>query len=283
MQDFKISEPPTDEVKGRLRPPDEAQHIDGVSVGDSIARKFRIPRGFDGAYLKGGLEVLGLGHHYHDAWWRRTARKNPTLTPWNYENQAIFVHIPKTAGLSIYTAFDMPMPHDTHAPVAAYQAADLNLFRNAFVFAVIRNPWDRLVSAFHYLKFQPAAAEDQRWDHDILWSQRYLSGIDTFRDFLQALRIPKFRRLVVTWRHFIPQHYFITEARTGITVKNLIRFEDLEHGLADVAAKIGLGIEIERRNASWRAIYQTYYNDDDRQFVAGLYAKDIALFGYTFE
>ena len=283
MPELQIFEHPTNEKVVRLRPATTTPPPEIIRGDLKTTSKSRGLRGLSGAYLKGGLEVLGLGHHYHDAWWRRTVRSKPPLTPWNYENQAIFVHIPTTGGLSVYKAFGMEMPHDTHAPVAGYYAADLNLFRNAFVFALIRNPWDRLLAAFHYLKFQPVSAADQRSDRDILWSKRHLSGIDTFDDFMYALRMPKFRRLVLTWRHFIPQHYFITEARTGVTVKNLVRFEDLDCGLADVAVKIGLGIKVGQRNASWRAGYQDYYDDDDRQFVAGLYAKDIALLGYTFE
>lgn len=183
-------------------------------------------------YLKGSLDLFGLGHAYHDAWWRHCARKHSPITQWNYEHKTIFIHIPKTAGLSIYEMFGMDLPHDTHSPVAGYRAADAKLFKRAYKFSVIRNPWDRLVSAFHYLKYQPTSLNDIRYSQNEFWSERYLSDIDSFPEFIRALHVPKFRRLVLTWRHFIPQHYFLTTVASGLLVDHLVRFEDLQKGLS---------------------------------------------------
>jgi|SRR5208282_4206627 len=228
-------------------------------------------------YLKSNLELFGLGHAYHDAWWRRNARKHSFITQWNYQHEAIFIHIPKTAGVSIYEMFGMDLPHDTHSPVAGYRAADAMLFKKAYKFSVIRNPWDRLVSAFHYLKYKPFA------DQDEFWSERYLSGINSFPEFMRALHVPKFRRLVLTWRHFIPQHYFLTTVASGLLVDHVVRFEDLQKGLEHVAKNIGVPVSMVRRNVSEHAVYQDYYHSEaDIQFVSSIYASDIKLFGYTF-
>ena len=234
-------------------------------------------------YLKGNLECFGLGHAYHDAWWRRNARKDSPITQWNYQHETIFIHIPKTEGLSIYEMFGMDLPHDTHSPVAGYRTADATLFKKAHKFSVIRNPWDRLVSAFHYLKYQSTSPNEKRWSQNEFWSERYLSGIDSLPEFMRALRVPKFRRLVLTYRHFIPQHYFLTTVASGLLVDHLVRFEDLEKGLEDVANNIGVRVSMVRRNVSEHAVYQHYYHSEaDIQFVGSIYASDIKLFGYTF-
>ncbi len=232
--------------------------------------------------MKGYLELLGLGHSYHDYWWRRNARAHSPLTSWNYDRKVIFVHIPKTAGLSIYEMFGMDYPPDTHAPVAGYQQADAALFRNAYKFSVVRNPWDRLVSAFHYLKHQSASLNEKKWREDEAWAERYLAKLNCFSDFMRALQTPDFRRQILTWRHFIPQHYFLTCGGSEILVDQLVYFEDLQNGLEDVAKKIDVPLKSVHRNASTRSGYQQYYTEADAELVASIYARDIELFSYVF-
>ena len=137
-------------------------------------------------HFKGYSEPLGLGHAYHDAWWRMTAYKKTPLTQWNYEHQAIFVHVPKTAGLSIYEMLGMD-PVRYACPRRGLSASGPGLFEKAFKFAVVRNPWDRLVFAFHHLKYGPPYRR-MPWDEDRWWAERYLSEINSFAEFLRALR-----------------------------------------------------------------------------------------------
>jgi hypothetical protein len=237
----------------------------------------------DRAYVKSHLEIFGLTHAYHNFWWRRAARRQPLLTDWNRKHNAVFVHVPKNAGLSTYKMFGMDKPHDTHSPVAGYIAADPAFFAGAVKFAIVRNPWDRLVSGFHYLKHKPVSTNARRWVEDELWADQYLSDIYSFDNFLYALRTPKYRRIVLTWRHFMPQNYFLTTGRSGILVDHLVRFEHLEAGLDAVAARIGVPISMVRLNHSGRAPYAEYYRDpDDIALVGKMYARDIELFGYSF-
>ena len=232
--------------------------------------------------FKGYLELLGLGHSYHDLWWRRNVRQHSPLTPWNYDRNVIFVHIPKTAGLSIYEMFGMDYPPDTHAPVAGYQQADATLFKTAYKFAVVRNPWDRLVSAFHYLKHNAASPNEKQWSQDQNWAERHLVKFSCFSQFMQALHAPDFRRLVLTWRHFIPQHYFLTSGGSDILVDHVIYYEDLQKGLEEVAHKIGVALKPVHRNVSKRSGFRQYYRQEDIDLVGSIYARDIELFSYSF-
>ena len=234
-----------------------------------------------GIRLKGALEEMQLAHSYQDIRWNWAARRRSPLTKWNYRHSAIFVHIPRTAGLSVYSAFDMERPYDTHAPIAAYRAADPALFQRAFKFAVVRNPWDRLVSGFHHLKAGPS--EGKRWDEDDWWSRHYLTGVSTFQEFLRSLRNPSFRRNVRSWRHFVPQYRFLTAAHSELHVDELVRFEHLETGLDQAASKIGVTTSLKKLNGSNRLNYKVFYSSDDIEFVGRLYARDIELFSYTFD
>ena len=122
----------------------------------------------------GTIEALGIGRLYHNLWWDRVSRQRSPWTNWSRENRVVFIHVPKNAGTSIYEAFDMDIPDNTHCPVTGYLASDGDRFFDSFSFGFVRNPWDRMVSAFHYLKHKPISDDDKRW------AAQMLAPFDTF-------------------------------------------------------------------------------------------------------
>ena len=60
----------------------------------------------------------------------------------------IFVHINKTAGTSIEHALGLPFQHKTARQFI--NEIGLETWRTTFTFAVVRNPWDKVVSHYHY-------------------------------------------------------------------------------------------------------------------------------------
>lgn len=66
------------------------------------------------------------------------------MSVFNREYNAIFIHIPKTAGSSIQEA----LGHGGHETIHHYMEQEG--FNRAFKFAFVRNPWDRFISmCFH--------------------------------------------------------------------------------------------------------------------------------------
>ena len=70
----------------------------------------------------------------------------------NKENNFVFIHVPKTGGVSIRKSlFDQDIgPHTTALDQRIYMGK--KKYNDFSVIAFVRNPWDRLVSAFFYLK-----------------------------------------------------------------------------------------------------------------------------------
>ncbi len=58
------------------------------------------------------------------------------------------------------------------------------------------------------------------------------------------------------------------------------RFEHLENDFAAITSHLGIEVELRKKNMSNHNRFQTYYSDDTVEFVAHLYAVDIANFGY---
>ena len=85
--------------------------------------------------------------------------------PLSHRYKAIFIHIPKTAGTSIYTVLSIPQ-NEKHFYTAAHKIPSHQhltptqlkpkipgpIWNNYFKFTVVRNPFDRVVSDYRYLK-----------------------------------------------------------------------------------------------------------------------------------
>jgi hypothetical protein len=223
------------------------------------------------------LRLVGLSYPYHLAWWRRAIRTRPILTDWNYQRQAIFIHIPKTAGTSVLAGLDAPQAFDTHAPSQIYRAADPALFERAFKFTVVRNPWDRFASTFHFMKHGTGWELQQRW-------ARAHIGTLSFAGFTRRLRDPLFRASVMAERFFFPQTFWLGGIGRSDGVDEVFRYETLDAAMRNLRLRFGLDPVREtphlRRVA--RPDFRTLYDDESRAIVGRLYRRDAEALGYSF-
>ena len=71
------------------------------------------------------------------------------------EHKAIFIHIPKNAGTSIETYFangSVRIQPSKHADIHEIKRKFQNSYNNYRKFTIIRNPYDKMVSWYFYLK-----------------------------------------------------------------------------------------------------------------------------------
>ena len=146
--------------------------------------------------------------------------------------------------------------------------SDLDLFKFAFV----RNPWDRVVSAWAY-------ACDREWYN----GRRVIKKIPnpSFDEFVRNHMWDEDGNAISV--HWLPQCEFV-EYDGEIFVDFLGRFETLAKDYAEVCNKIGIPIDEELPvvNTSKHEHYTTYYTEELKQIIAEKYARDIELFGYEF-
>ena len=204
----------------------------------------------------------------------------------------IFVHAPKTGGTSMSVALerramaddiligDTPKAKRRAGRVAKLQAAAAGRlwkhstiadiegivdFSGMFVFTLVRNPWDRLVSYYHWLK-------DQSWDHPAVHAAQEQS----FADFLgNAVVMDPFRSM--------PFQAYVTNRAGTQRCDAFIRLEALDEDSAALEAHLGFSLgDVPRLNNSARGPYRDYYDRRTRELVAENCAADIARFGYVF-
>ena len=184
---------------------------------------------------------------------------------------AIFVHVPKCGGTSVENQIGA---FHGHRSAVYFRAADRALFARAFKFTV-RNPYDRLVSGFHYLKQQRANELNQAW------AVRTLGGVGDFREFTEALEDRGFARRVTAWKHFVPQWSFVCDGRGAPMVDLVGRTEDFDGFVAEVGRRSAIRLRNEVHRASARRPWQDYYTPRAKGVVAALYREDFRAFGYA--
>ncbi|WP_424941920.1 sulfotransferase family 2 domain-containing protein [Aliiroseovarius crassostreae] len=207
----------------------------------------------------------------------------------------IFVHAPKTGGTSLALALearamkddlmlgDTPKAMKRRKRLKDVQAAgrlwkhsrlcDIaglvtpDQMRDYFVFMLVRNPWDRMVSYYHWLRAQG-------FDHPAVQLARS-------SDFAAFLKAPE------TQASFQASSFasYVTDAQGHDCADLFIRLEHLNEDLPALEAHLGFSLRpLPHANRSARGKdFRDMYTDDLAQIVANCCAEDIARFGYAFE
>ncbi|WP_156884726.1 sulfotransferase family 2 domain-containing protein [Stappia stellulata] len=155
---------------------------------------------------------------------------------------------------------------------ARYRDVRLSIRKANNAFAVIRNPWSRVVSRF---TFAVSAMDDGRApegyvprDFEAFLEERHVWGA---REFF-------WHRAIRGW---YPQLDYVVDESGDIAV-DLLR---LEHLSEETSRYFQLSASLDRRNKSARskASYRQYYNARLIQIVADWYSRDIETFGFDFD
>lgn len=183
-----------------------------------------------------------------------------------HENRAIFVHIPKAAGSSVCQAlFGHQVGHYT---IEEWRAMNPQAVRKYFTFSFVREPLDRLHSAFSYLR------RGGMNKIDLMFAERnHLPRID-FAEFVERLAVePQLQQ----WIHFRPQHEFI-QAGDRTLVDFVGRFENLEADFAAVAKRLGRDIALPKLNKSEKP--PVAFDAATKALARQIYEKDYQAFCY---
>jgi chondroitin 4-sulfotransferase 11 len=217
--------------------------------------------------------------------------------PVSHSHKTIFVHIPKTAGTSIEAVlgmhgdkqdiglvpyFNQELDHEhlygrqmQHMTAQAIRTVLNNdaVFNSYFKFAVVRNPWDRLVSAL--------AWTDQKW---VRGEELTLAAFETqVRQLHSLLATAQTAPAPVQLPHYLyPQSLYIFDAERRPLVNFIARYESLATDWRVIREKLGLSVELPARMKSHHRDYREYYSAATRQLVADMYALDVSLFEYEF-
>ncbi|MBT6808539.1 MAG: sulfotransferase family 2 domain-containing protein [Flavobacteriales bacterium] len=190
-----------------------------------------------------------------------------------YSKKIIFVHIPKTAGISVAKAIFGDVSLEGHRSIMFYKNLFNEDFSEYFTFSVVRNPWDRLYSAFKFLEKGGINI------HDRNAYEQYLEEYKDFEDFVtNGLN----KKMIYEIMHFIPQSEFICSKDGKIDVNYIARFENLKDDISKLSEKINNPIELDHHNSNKKVSYKEIYTSDMIKKVEEIYKMDIINFNYKF-
>jgi hypothetical protein len=206
----------------------------------------------------------------------------------------VFVHIPKTGGTALALALerramkddimlgDTPKAKNRRHRVQGVKTkgrlwkhstlGDIDglvpdaVLDGLFAFTLVRNPWDRAVSYYHWLQVQrfdhPAVKLAQRTDFN-----GFVTHPETCRAFQRT-----------------PATQYMRRANGAEQCSAYIRIEHFADEAISLVDHLGFDLSLPVANVSKRdKDYRRYYTDAAAYTLAQCCSTDIARFGYAFE
>lgn len=190
------------------------------------------------------------------------------------DTKSIFIHVPKCAGVSINTRLYGNLAGG-HLKIENYtRIFSPREFLSYFKFTVVRNPWDRLVSSYHFLSKGGMNEADRQW------AKENISQYSDFKAFVRDWVTPE---NVMKYYHFIPQTEFIFDKHHAIKPDFIAFLETLDEDFIEISHKLNIPVHIDKKNQSNHDDYKSYYDAETINIVAKVYEKDIRLLGYNFD
>ena len=206
----------------------------------------------------------------------------------------IFVHIPKTGGTSLSLVLEAKAMKDDvligDTPKAKnrrkryksiktsgslwkhsrltdiYGLVSQEQIESYSVFTIVRNPWDRLVSYYHWLK-------SQKFDHPAV----KCAHENSFPEFLSD---PMTRRSL----HNDAAKYYVSDRNGADRCDLYLRLEFLQQDIRLLEQRLDMKLAIlPHDNRSDRDMdYAGYYDTQSKDVIGSVFAEDIEKFNYSF-
>lgn len=203
----------------------------------------------------------------------------------DHQNKYIFIHIPKTAGTSVRSALKTAdFPHKSegtrwiyhkHTPALTIKRNISNsIWDSHFKFAFVRNPWDLMVSSYHWW-----LRKGKLFDKSTAQKATQVEQCSDFKEFL----LSDFGSTHINEFEAKDLSHWLCDENGEIIVDFVGKVENLERDLEYVFNQLGTSCpKLKVRNASQRDIYQKYYDRETKENIENRFKWTIETFNYEF-
>jgi len=176
----------------------------------------------------------------------------------------IFIHITRTGGTSIIKAlrpFSSLHSFGSHRSAAEREKEmGVSKYQSSFSFAIIRNPWDRQVSFYHYILRDKSHHLHQR-----------VKTCGGFRKYVKRILEPGdtcVSRL---------QRSFVKDERDFQMVSCIGRFEDLQEWFDRICLEVNIpnSLDLPKLSVSIHRPYREYYDGETREIIKHIFREDL--------
>lgn len=200
----------------------------------------------------------------------------------NYKFNFLYIHIQKTAGTSIqHRLMKLPSSHiiyNSHTRIKDIEFTPE--LANCFIFAFVRNPWDRLVSWYNMsIQKGPVNAFHKYTLENSKNFSEFLNCTDIIDDYLDNTNhLIQYKKSIA-----FNQIDYISDKSGKIMADYIGRFENLNEDFKIISDIIGIkNVTLPHLNTRIHPDYREYYSAADAEKVFKMYKKDIEYFNYTF-
>lgn len=195
------------------------------------------------------------------------------------QHNVTFVHIPKSAGTSVGNW--IRDHHGDSTMTVWWDHPTLKHIRKTcssnYTIAIVRNPWDRLVSMYHYAQFgtSPHPAIDSDMIHEMFIRSNDYKQWPSFEQWI--IDLPSFYTTPNQKGMDVSQLYWI-----GDDADLVIRMEDLDVEFEQIQELFNCNDPLPKQNTTVHQHYRMYYNDRTKDLVAQWFKRDIERWQYQF-
>lgn len=180
------------------------------------------------------------------------------------DHKITFIHNPKTAGTSIAKWLDDNFTTKRGRKHGHWLEVEEYFPDTVFTFGVVRNPWSRLASWYHFAN--PAKQTFRQW----LFTR--LETHDTGLSFNPTLTWAK------NWYNLAtPQADWL-----GDKINLVLRYENLTKDFEQIKNLLHCNENLCKLNANQEYDYRQLYDDELAELVRDLYIKDVIRYNYEF-
>lgn len=196
----------------------------------------------------------------------RLLKKRWSFARYHLLEPYVFIHINKTGGSSIEKALNIPFEHKT--ALEKISEIGIKRWQKKYSFTVVRNPWDKVVSHYHF-----------RLQNGKIYPPENPIG---FREWVIQAYHHRHPAHFSTERLFMPQVNWISDADGNVLLDRILRFERLEADFIQVLTHLGLQAKLPHEKQTDRGRYQQYFDVTTRRVVEQAFWSDIEYFEYQF-
>lgn len=185
----------------------------------------------------------------------------------------VFIHIPKNGGTSI-SSWLRKNVNGTKGSVKhsgmQHITEEWPDVVNPKTFAVVRNPWARMVSLYHFSGMKCKQKIDKGKGDYVTQYEQYLKGFEYW--LYNGL---DYKSNWFTYKQ--TQSIWIPQDPTW-----LLRLENIKEDFKSIQNFTNCFVDLPKENTSKHNHYSEYYNTSTKNYVGDLFSKDVKRFNYDF-
>jgi sulfotransferase famil protein len=132
-------------------------------------------------------------------------------------------------------------------------------FNDCVKFGIVRNPFDRFISAYQYLNNRRKLPKHKKFDDFV--EKHFLEGNGFYHPVFQEQHL---------------QLYY----KDNLMVDVILRFENLNDEWTSLARRIGCSEDLPHKNSTQKKNLMSYYSDETLKLIGDYYQEDFTKLNY---